>query len=99
MLVIEAKGQDCTVSTTQVQGQIVLFFTGDAYILLMCCVLLLSDAARTFFQSKMQQETLKSKGKYSEKGAYQRRRNRLLKVYLIFDLIIVMDTKHVCLKN
>ena len=79
-LIMETKGQDCTISATQVQGIIVCIIRTTVALLQLFPYP--SDAARTFFQSRLQQQSLKAKGKYSDKVAYQRRRNRLLKVHL-----------------
>ena len=44
-----------------------------------------TDAARRFFQTKVEEDSLKTKGKYSDKVKRQRKRNRMNRVSLCVD--------------
>lgn len=41
-----------------------------------------ADAVRRFYQSKLQDSSMKEKGKYDDKVRRQRRRNRVVKVFI-----------------
>ena len=78
-VVKEVKGVDSAVPTFQIRGQCEFF---------VLCILNfftmltepLTEAGKRFFHTKLEEESLKSRGKYDEKVIKQRKRNRLTRV-------------------
>ena len=77
-LEMEVKGQDEMVTTVQVRGKLDYFVYMWKVLNLFCIEI--ADAARRFFQSKLEESSLKQKGTYTKKVQSQRRRNRIVKV-------------------
>ena len=46
------------------------------------------DAARRFFQTKVEEDSLKRKGKYSDKVKRQRKRNRINRVSICMSCVL-----------
>ena len=49
-----------------------------------------TDAVRRFFVTKVEENSLKQKGKYEEKLVVQRRRNRIKRVCQLCDMTIII---------
>ena len=74
-MVKEVKGIDSSVPTFQIRGQCSCNLPQSAF-----SIICFAEAGKRFFQTKVEEESLKSRGKYDEKVVKQRKRNHLTRV-------------------
>ena len=86
-IIHETQAQDSTIPIIQIRGMNIQAVVWIYIMQNLCSHHYHTDSVRRFFQSKLDESSLKNKGMYEKKVQKQRRRNHVMKVCLYANII------------